>query len=76
MLKKVVPLATVKLKAPPDSYPTLSGFAVAGFKSTYTIQEGLSVDAGIRNINNKNYEYSDGYPMPGRTWFAGANYSF
>lgn len=63
-------------KGTPDSYPTLSGFAVAGFKSTYTIQDGLSVEAGIRNINNKNYEYSDGYPMPGRTWFAGANYSF
>ncbi len=40
------------------------------------IQEGLSIEAGIRNINNKNYEYSDGYPMPGRTWFAGASYSF
>lgn len=63
-------------KGTPDSYPTLSGFAVAGFKSTYRIQDGLSVEAGIRNINNKNYEYSDGYPMPGRTWFAGANYSF
>ncbi|MDY0191269.1 MAG: TonB-dependent receptor [Desulfuromonas sp.] len=63
-------------KGTPDSYPTLSGFAVAGFKSTYMIQDGLSIEAGIRNINNKNYEYSDGYPMPGRTWFAGANYSF
>lgn len=63
-------------KRMPDSYPALSGFAVAGFKSTYMLQDGLSVEAGIRNINNKNYEYSDGYPMPGRTWFAGANYSF
>lgn len=63
-------------KGMPDSYPTLSGFAVAGFKSTYTVQNGLSIEAGVRNINNKNYAYSDGYPMPGRTWFAGANYSF
>lgn len=63
-------------KGQPDTYPTLPGFAVAGFKSTYTLQEGLSIEAGVRNINNKNFGYSDGYPMPGRTWFAGANYSF
>lgn len=63
-------------KGSPDTYPTLAGFAVAGFKSTYTVQEGLTIEAGVRNLNNKDYGYSDGYPMPGRTWFAGANYSF
>lgn len=60
----------------PDTYPTLAGFAVAGFKTAYTFQDSLTLEAGLRNLNNKNYQYSEGYPMPGRTWFAGANYRF
>lgn len=60
----------------PTAYPELSGFAIAGFKSIYTIQPGFTVEAGVRNLGNKNYEYAEGYPMPGRTWFTGLNYSF
>lgn len=58
------------------NYPTLSGFTVLGFKSTWYVLDELSLEAGVRNLTNKNYAYADGYPMPGRTWFAGANYQF
>lgn len=60
----------------PTAYPELSGFAIAGFKSTYTLQPGFTLETGVRNLTNKNYAYAEGYPMPGRTWFTGLNYSF
>lgn len=63
-------------KGSPDTYPTQPSFAVAGLKGAYSLQQDLTFELGVRNLTDKNYAYSEGYPMPGRTWFAGANYSF
>ena len=45
-------------------------------KAAWNIRDGLTFEAGINNIGNKNYELSDGYPMPGRTWFTNVRYAF
>ncbi|MFT0213630.1 TonB-dependent receptor [Pseudomonas sp. F1_0610] len=63
-------------KGQSDTYTTLSGFTTFGLKSTWNVLDELSLEAGVRNLTNKNYAYADGYPQPSRTWFAGANYTF
>ena len=55
---------------------TLGGYAVYNAKAVWRIREGMSWEAGVENIGNRHYELSDGYPMPGRTWFTNLRYAF
>jgi iron complex outermembrane receptor protein len=50
-----------------------SGFATADLKAVYSFKEHFSVEAGIKNILDKNYSFTDGYPGPGRNFFIGLN---
>ena len=59
-----------------NSTRTLGGYAVYNAKGVWRIREGLSWEAGVVNIGNRHYELSDGYPMPGRTWFTNLRYVF
>ena len=59
-----------------SGYRTLASFATLGAKGVWTPRADISVELGVANLFDKNYELSDGYPMPGRTWFANAKYSF
>ena len=59
-----------------NSTRTLGGYAVYNAKGVWRIREGLSWEAGVENIGNRHYELSDGYPMPGRTWFTNLRYVF
>ncbi len=53
-----------------------SGFAVLGLKGIWRPTSAVSLEAGVRNLGDKLYEYKDGYPMPGRIWFVGGSYRF
>jgi iron complex outermembrane receptor protein len=52
------------------------GFTLVNFKAMYEIIKGLQIEAGIRNIFDKNYELNEGYPMAGRTYFSNLTYRF
>ena len=54
----------------------LSGFTTVSLKMVYRLQKDISIDAGISNLSDKNYSLADGFPSPGRMWFANANYQF
>lgn len=54
----------------------LAGYGVTGLKATWAPQAQWSFDLGARNMGDKWYELSDGFPMPGRTWYANANWRF
>ncbi|MCD9087268.1 TonB-dependent receptor [Stenotrophomonas sp. SY1] len=54
----------------------LPGFGVLGLKANWMPRADLGFDLGVRNVGDKWYELADGYPMPGRTWFANASWSF
>lgn len=54
----------------------LPGYAIAGLKAIWDVRPDLSVDVGVRNLGDKWYELADGYPMPGRSWFANASWRF
>lgn len=59
-----------------DHYTQTAGFVTFGLKGVWSPRHDLSFEAGVRNLGDKNYEYKEGYPMPGRVWFGGVTYRF
>jgi iron complex outermembrane receptor protein len=64
-----------------DRYSTsagvkVDGFTLLNFKGSYYVYKNLvSVEAGMNNIFDKNYQVSEGYPQMGRNWFASLVFS-
>ncbi|WP_374279317.1 TonB-dependent receptor [Azonexus sp.] len=54
----------------------LDGYTSFGAKLVWSPLDGLDIEAGGRNLGDKWYELAEGYPMPGRTWFANVSYRF
>ncbi|MDD4912824.1 MAG: TonB-dependent receptor [Sideroxydans sp.] len=54
----------------------LSGFATLNLKAVYRVTQTISTEVGINNLTDRNYSLADGYPNPGRTWFANASMKF
>lgn len=54
----------------------LAGFTTLNLKAVYRPQKNTSVEAGVSNLGDKNYFLADGFPNPGRMWFANASYQF
>ncbi|OPY80032.1 MAG: Colicin I receptor precursor [Syntrophorhabdus sp. PtaU1.Bin153] len=52
------------------------GFTVVNAKAMYEIIKGLQIEAGVRNLLDKNYALYEGFPMPGRTFFSNLTYRF
>ena len=45
-------------------------------KAAYRPIKDLTLEAGVTNLTDENYALADGFPNPGRMWFANANYRF
>ena len=56
--------------------PTLGGYTLADFKISARLPRGLTVNVGVENVFDKNYQLQDGYPEAGRSWFANVRYAF
>lgn len=54
----------------------LSEFTTLNLKLAYQLKENIAFDAGVNNINDKNYSLADGFPSAGRIWFINASYQF
>jgi iron complex outermembrane receptor protein len=54
----------------------LAGFTTLNLKAAYRPRKNTSLEAGVSNVTDKNYFLADGFPNPGRMWFANANYQF
>ncbi|MCD8213171.1 MAG: TonB-dependent receptor [Campylobacter sp.] len=67
---------TSSLYSNSQSATKLGGFGVTNIKFTYNPLESLSVEAGISNLFDKNYEYREGYPEEGRVFFSNIRYKF
>ncbi|WP_432786678.1 Colicin I receptor [Oligella sp. MSHR50489EDL] len=52
------------------------GFGIVGVKASFEPLRNLNLDVGVKNLTNKNYYYREGFPMPGRTYYANASYRF
>lgn len=58
------------------SSPKTKPFFTMDLKMAYRFKNGLELNAGIKNITDKNYYYSEGFPEEGRTYYAGIRYLF
>ncbi len=57
-------------------YVQEGGYALLNFKAEYKVTRELSVYGGAKNLLDKLYVLTDGYPEPGRTIYIGARYTF
>lgn len=57
-------------------YEKTPGFALLGLKGIWRPNSDITLEAGVRNLGDKLYQYKEGYPMPGRVWFVGGSYRF
>jgi vitamin B12 transporter len=55
---------------------TVADFSVRKILFASKTKGSLTIDAGINNLFNKNYEYVKGYPMPERNYYIGLRYDF
>lgn len=54
----------------------LHGYARIDAKLVFAPRDDIELELGGRNLGDKWYELSDGFPMPGRSWFANVSYRF
>lgn len=60
---------TVTTTSPPVYYRTGS-YAQANLRIDYTLLNGVEIGVGARNLFDDNYTLTDGFPEPGRSFFA------
>ena len=54
----------------------LGGFSVLGLKASWSPSTALTVEAGVDNASDRNFQLDDGFPAAGRSWFANLRYTF
>ena len=54
----------------------LSGFSTLGLKASWSPMAALTLEAGIDNVTDRNFQLDDGFPAAGRSWFANLRYVF
>lgn len=56
-----------------DGLRRAPGFGVVNTKLGYQFDKGLRIEAGVRNLFDQNYMYTEGYPEIGRVFFTQFN---
>lgn len=56
-----------------DGTQVAPGFMLANLKAGYRLPGGILLEAGVRNLFDRLYEYTEGYPEAGRTYFVQFN---
>ncbi len=59
-----------------DGVYRLPGYAVFDLKARYAVKENFALEAGVKNVFDRNYFLDIGLPRAGRTCFAGVNVTF
>jgi iron complex outermembrane receptor protein len=54
----------------------MSNFATMGLGGTMPLYKGATLQAGVKNLFDRNYYYVLGYPEEGRNWFVNMRYRF
>lgn len=60
---------TMTTASPPVYYRTGS-YVLANFRASYALTNGVEIGVGVRNLFDDNYTLTDGFPEPGRSFFA------
>lgn len=48
-------------------------FMIGSLKASFRPMPAVQLDAGVNNVADELYEYEEGFPEPGRTWFINAH---
>lgn len=59
-----------------DRERVASSFTVANFRGSYQFGQGFTARFGVENFLDRNYAYTEGWPEPGRTYYANLSYRF
>lgn len=59
-----------------DNTRVAAGFGLANAKLSYALQKDVTLEAGVNNMFDRNYAYTEGFYEEGRNFFAKLNYSF
>ena len=54
---------------------TLSPFATVGLTGSLQLAQGTRCEAGVSNLLDREYELDEGFPEPGRTYFADVRFA-
>lgn len=54
----------------------LGNHTTLNVKVAYRPMKAMTLEAGVDNATDKNYAFANGFPQPGRMWFANARYQF
>jgi iron complex outermembrane receptor protein len=60
----------------PILYYRSGSYANAGLRADYTIASGVEAGVGVRNLFDDNYSLVNGYPEPGRSFFASIRFKY
>ena len=60
----------------PPQDPFKDQFGTMDLGTVVPVYAGLSAQAGIKNLFDRYYYYSPGYPEPGRSWYLNLRYKF
>ncbi len=60
----------------PQNLAFASSYGTVDFGTVLPIYSGFSVQAGVRNLFDRDYYYTAGYPEAGRNWYFNARYRF
>ncbi len=83
--RKILALATIRYEGgitlqdttyTPVHLPYGSSFGTMDIGTVVPIAAGFSVQAGIKNLFDRDYYYSVGYPEAGRNWYFNGRYKF
>jgi iron complex outermembrane receptor protein len=85
--RQILALATVRYeggitlqdttyRSGPESLPYGSSYATMDIGTIVPIYVGFSAQAGIKNLFDRDYYYTAGYPEPGRNWYFNMRYRF
>lgn len=61
---------TLKTASPPVIYYRTGSYVQANLRIDYALREGVEIGVGARNLFDDNYILADGFPEPGRSFFA------
>jgi iron complex outermembrane recepter protein len=63
-------------KASPLNLPFATSYGTVDLGTLIRVYAGFSVQAGVRNLSDRDYYYTAGYPEPGRNWYFNLRYQF
>lgn len=63
-------------KTSPLNLPYATSYGTVDLGTLVPVHAGFSVQAGVKNLLDRNYYYSAGYPEAGRNWYLNLRYQF